>query len=99
MLHHISFNKHKSTNVDDKLIEIISEADSMNSLRSERNIVHQSSKSLHQSLSVVGICLRLYQCVHQLLVSVLEQANEDIEGGRAVRDELTVDVLRQDEVK
>ena len=71
----------------------------MDSLGPHRDVVHQGSEGLHQPLTVSWIGLGLKEGVDQLVVGVLEQADQDIQGGRAVRNQLAVDVLGENEVE
>ena len=71
----------------------------MDPLGPHRDVVHQRGEGLHQPLTIIWISLSLEKGVDQLVVSVLKQADQDVECGRAVRDQLAVDVLREDEVE
>ena len=54
------------------------------------------SEGFHQPLLVVlVVCLGLNKQLHQLVIRVLEQADEHIQGRAAVGDKLAIDLLRQ----
>ena len=94
-----SFNKQKSPNINNEFVKIVSEPNSMNPLCSQRNVVHELCEGVNESLLVICIRLSLDQCLHQLMIRVLKQTNENIQSGRALRNQFTVDVLRQDEIQ
>ena len=63
------------------------------------DVVHQGSEGIHEPLTVIWLGLSLKEGFNQLVICVLEQADQDVQGGRAVGDQLAVDVLREDEVE
>ena len=92
------FDKQKASNIDNELVKVVPEPDSMNPLGAHGDVVHQLCEGLHQPLSVSLLSLSLYQSLHQLLIRVLKQTNEDVESGGTVRNKFTVYVLRQNQV-
>ena len=78
------FDKQKTSNIDNELVKVVPEPDPVNPLCPHGDVVHQLGEGLHQPLSVGLVCLSLYQSLHQLLISVLKQTNEDVECGRTV---------------
>merc|ERR1712228_528199 len=90
--------KQESPNVDDKLVKGFPEPDPMNSLGGQRVVSGQVGEGVHQPL-LVALLLGLYEHLDQLLVRVLVQADQYVQGGRAVGYEIAVDLVGEDQVE